>query len=82
MSNKRNRRKPNHRTSYTLYFYKPGKKILIERPEKFGGNLNLTEKELVDIYTAGELHPMDLKNAVSSFLISYLASVREYMENN
>lgn len=66
----------------THFIFTSQEKILIERPEKFGGNLNLTEKELVDIYTDGELHPMDLKNAVSSFLISYLASVREYMENN
>ncbi|BBL61792.1 tyrosine--tRNA ligase [Methanobrevibacter arboriphilus] len=66
----------------THFIFTNQNKIIIERPEKFGGNLKLTEKELVDIYAAGELHPMDLKNAVSSFLISYLASVREYMENN
>ncbi|MCL2116105.1 MAG: tyrosine--tRNA ligase [Methanobrevibacter sp.] len=56
--------------------------ILIERPEKFGGNLNLNETELIDMYVTGELHPADLKNAVSKFMIEYLKPVREYMLNN
>jgi tyrosyl-tRNA synthetase len=54
-------------------------KILIERNEKFGGNLELKENELYDIYSSGDLHPMDLKNAVSKFLIEYLRPVREYL---
>ncbi len=57
-------------------------KILIERPEKFGGNLELSEKEMIDIYVNGELHPVDLKNTVSNYLITYLEPVREYMQNN
>lgn len=57
-------------------------KILIERPEKFGGNLELSEKELIDMYSSGELHPMDLKNGVSKYLIEYLADFRKFMENN
>ncbi|MDR2966896.1 MAG: tyrosine--tRNA ligase [Methanobacteriaceae archaeon] len=56
--------------------------IIIERDEKFGGNLNLSETELIDMYTSGELHPADLKSAVSKFMIEYLKSVREYMLNN
>ncbi|RBQ23082.1 Tyrosine--tRNA ligase [Candidatus Methanobinarius endosymbioticus] len=57
-------------------------KLLIERPEKFGGNLELSEKELIETYSSGELHPMDLKNAIATFLIDYLAKVRDYMTNN
>jgi len=57
-------------------------KILIERDEKFGGNLNLSETELIEVYVSGDLHPVDLKNAVTKFMIGYLKPVREYMLNN
>lgn len=56
--------------------------LLIERPEKFGGNLNLKEEELIKMFEKEELHPMDLKNAISNFLIEYLKPVREFMEND
>ncbi|MDR0911536.1 MAG: tyrosine--tRNA ligase [Methanobrevibacter sp.] len=64
---------------YFVYPY--NEKLLIERPEKFGGNLELTENELEDIYISGELHPMDLKTAVTKYLIEYLKPVREYFNN-
>jgi tyrosyl-tRNA synthetase len=65
------------------YFIFPSQdKILIERCEKFGGNIELTENELCDMYESGELHPLDLKNVVSDFLIEYLRPVREYMSDN
>ncbi len=54
--------------------------ITIERPEKYGGNLNLTYNDLINIYPA-KLHPADLKNAVSKYLIQILEPVREYFEN-
>lgn len=53
--------------------------ILIERPEKFGGDLKLTQNELLDLFSKEELHPLDLKNGVAKFLIEYLAPVREYL---
>jgi tyrosyl-tRNA synthetase len=53
--------------------------ILIERDEKFGGNLSLSETELIDMYVSGDLHPVDLKNTVAKFMIEYLKPVREYM---
>jgi tyrosyl-tRNA synthetase len=56
--------------------------MLIERPEKFGGNLQLNEKQLEIAYTSGELHPMDLKIAVTKYLSEYLKPVREYFESN
>ncbi|MBA3044019.1 tyrosine--tRNA ligase, partial [archaeon] len=55
--------------------------ITIERPEKYGGNLNLTETELLKVYPK-ELHPADLKSAVSKHLIQILEPVREYFEKN
>ncbi|MDR2873523.1 MAG: tyrosine--tRNA ligase [Methanobrevibacter sp.] len=62
------------------YFIFPNQeKILIKRSEKFGGNLELNENELKSMYESGELHPLDLKNGVSEFLIEYLKPVREFM---
>lgn len=64
------------------YIFDTHEKILIERPEKFGGNLELTEEKLIQTYENEDLHPMDLKNTVSKYLIERLAPAREYMENN
>ena len=56
------------------------KKLIIKRPEKFGGNIELDYAELVDIYAQEKLHPLDLKNTVTEYLIDFLKPVREYME--
>lgn len=62
------------------YFVFPGQKtLLIKRSEKFGGNLELSKKELFEMYESGELHPLDLKNAIAKYMIGYLAPIREYM---
>lgn len=64
------------------YIFDEHEKMLVERPEKFGGNLELTEEELHDVYSKEELHPMDLKNTVSKYLIEKFAPAREYMESH
>ena len=64
------------------YIFDNNEKMLIERPEKFGGNLELTEEELIDVFSKEELHPMDLKNTVSKYLIERFAPAREYMETH
>lgn len=56
--------------------------IVIERPGKFGGDLKLNYQELKDIYVEGKLHPLDLKNAVSNYLIKILEPVRDYLDGN
>ena len=62
------------------YFVYPNQEtLLIKRPEKFGGDIELTKEELLDKFSSGDLHPMDLKNGIKDFLIEYLAPVREYM---
>ncbi len=63
------------------FIYDNKKTMLIERPPKFGGNLELTYNELLDAYKDGKLHPLDLKNAVTNNLIEILKPVREYLEN-
>jgi len=57
-------------------------KIKISRPAKFGGNLELDYTELLKVYEKGELHPMDLKNAVIVYLNEMIAPVRKYFETN
>ncbi|WP_042708124.1 tyrosine--tRNA ligase [Methanobrevibacter wolinii] len=64
------------------FVYPYQEKLLIERPEKFGGNLELTKEELIKVYSEGNLHPMDLKNGISNYMIELLRPVREYMEKN
>lgn len=64
------------------FIFTEDENLLIERPEKFGGNLKLTQEELLEMYSNGDLHPMDLKNAVSSRLIEILEPVREYLKSN
>lgn len=57
--------------------------IKIERPEKFGGNLEITGyDELVKIYSEGKLHPMDLKTAVAKYVNELVEPVRKYFEKN
>lgn len=54
--------------------------LLIERSPKFGGNLELNQEQLKDSYQKGELHPLDIKNAVTDKLIEIFKPVREYLK--
>jgi tyrosyl-tRNA synthetase len=63
------------------FIFSQDETLLIERPPKFGGNLELSYNELVDIYTKEELHPLDLKNSVIKRLIEILEPVREYIKS-
>ncbi len=64
---------------YAGYLCMSGKPLKIERPAKFGGDLELADaEELKKIYSEGKLHPMDLKNAVAKELIAVLKPSRDY----
>lgn len=55
-----------------------GEKLVIERPEKFGGNLEYsTYEELEKDFIEKKLHPLDLKNAVAKEINALLAEVRK-----
>ncbi|MDE1855752.1 MAG: tyrosine--tRNA ligase [Candidatus Micrarchaeota archaeon] len=57
--------------------------ITIERPQKFGGNLEAgSYAELVESYKTGKLHPMDLKSFVAAKLEEQIKPAREYFEKN
>lgn len=62
------------------FVYPNQEKLLIKRPEKFGGDIELTHDELIEEFGNGNLHPMDLKTGIKDFLIEFLAPIREYME--
>ena len=62
------------------FVYPNQKTLLIKRPEKFGGDIELTHEQLINDFSNGDLHPMDLKNGIKDFLIEHFAPVREYME--
>lgn len=58
-------------------------KMLIERPEKFGGNVEYNSyDELEKAYQSGDLFPLDLKLALIKYLNTYLEPVRKHFENN
>ena len=58
-------------------------KLLIERPNKWGGNLEFNNyQDLEKAFVKGELHPADLKIAVAREINKLLIPVREHFENN
>ncbi|UCD43901.1 MAG: tyrosine--tRNA ligase [Candidatus Bathyarchaeota archaeon] len=53
----------------------------VERASKYGGDVTFHSfEELAETYEKGELHPLDLKNGVSSAVIKLLEPVAEYFE--
>ena len=54
--------------------------VVIERPEKFGGNLIYTSYyEMENDFVAENVHPMDLKNAAAKYIDKILESVRNVL---
>ena len=64
------------------FIFTVDKTILIERPKKFGGNLELDYNDLLEAYSSNELHPLDLKNSVIKRLIEILEPIREYLKTD
>ena len=55
-----------------------GKDLVIERPEKKGGKIALgSYEEFEKLYTSGEIHPMDLKAALTKALVDMLLPSRD-----
>jgi len=58
-------------------------KVKIERPEKFGGNVEYNSYESLEKdFADGKLHPMDLKTAVGFYVNEMLKPVRDHFEKN
>ena len=67
---------------YVIFPDLKGEKFLIERPEKFGGNLEFNSYyELEKVY-ASDLHPLDLKNAATVYINKILEPVHRYFEKH
>jgi tyrosyl-tRNA synthetase len=63
--------------------FRKQKELMIERPEKFGGNVGFASyPELEKEFISGKLHPMDLKGAVANSLSKILEPSRRYFETN
>ncbi len=60
-----------------LLFSRPGFRLHVERPAKYGGPVTYASyNELERDFTEGRLHPLDLKNAVAEALIQLLEPLR------
>ena len=67
----------------TLLIIPTEKKLLIERDNKFGGDVEITSAaQLENLYSNKVIHPADLKAAVSKYLVAKFARVRNYFEND
>jgi len=57
--------------------------MVIKRSEKFGGDLQLENyPALAAKYRAGDIHPLDLKNAVAEYINAMIEPVRTHFEKN
>jgi tyrosyl-tRNA synthetase len=55
-----------------------GEKFIIERPEKFGGNLEYDNYEKMENdFVSKKLHPLDLKNAIANEINKLLVNFRK-----
>jgi tyrosyl-tRNA synthetase len=65
-----------------LVFYTGSAEFLIERDEKWGGNLNYnTYEDFERDYAEKTVHPMDVKAALTKWLIAKLEPARKYFED-
>jgi len=76
--------KDNPVLEYAKYIvFEKFKKVVIERPDKFGGNIEVNSyDELEKLYVKGEIHPLDLKNSIAKHIDKLLTPVREHFEKN
>ena len=55
--------------------------IVIQRPEKYGGNLDFESYEKLELaYTSGSLHPLDLKNGTAAALYQMVKPLQDTCE--
>jgi tyrosyl-tRNA synthetase len=66
-----------------ILFAQPSFKLVIERPEKYGGTIVVESyEELEKLYREGKIHPLDLKKATAKALNELLDPIRKYFETN
>jgi len=67
---------------YVIFSELKGKSFLIERPEKFGGNLEFESYEELEKAFVKGLHPLDLKNATASYVNKILEPIHSYFKKH
>ncbi|MEM5829610.1 MAG: tyrosine--tRNA ligase [Candidatus Aenigmatarchaeota archaeon] len=69
---------------YTKHIiFRKFKSLKVERPLKYGGTVEFNSySEVEKAFKQGELHPLDLKNAVADCLDQMIKPVREHFEKN
>jgi tyrosyl-tRNA synthetase len=56
--------------------------FLIQRPQKFGGNLEFNNSNELELAYINGIHPLDLKNATISYINKILEPVQDYFNKN
>jgi tyrosyl-tRNA synthetase len=68
---------------FKYIIFKNVKRVEIERPKKFGGNVKyISYKELEKDFVSRKLHPLDLKNSCAKELDKLIKPTRDYFEKN
>lgn len=67
---------------YVIFPDLEGKSFSIERPEKFGGDLQFARYQDLEEAFAQGLHPLDLKNATAQHINTILVPVHAYFEKH
>ncbi len=66
-----------------LIVFEKVKEFVIERSEKFGGNVSFSSYDgLEKAYRKGEIHPVDLKQATAKYIDSFLEPIRKHFREN
>ena len=67
---------------YLIFPELKGNVFIIERPEKYGGNLEFsTYEDLEKKYIQG-LHPLDLKNSTTNYINDIIEPIQSYFDKN
>ena len=67
---------------YVIFPELENKAFLINRPNKFGGNLEFKSYEELEKAYINGLHPLDLKNAAASYINQILEPVQNYFNKH
>jgi tyrosyl-tRNA synthetase len=68
---------------YKYIIFEKFDKIEIKRPEKFGGNIEITSyKVLEELFCEGKIHPLDLKKTAAFYINELIKPVRLHFEKD
>ena len=68
---------------FRYIIFEKNKSITIERPEKFGGNLDIgSYLEFEKLFTEKKIHPMDAKETATRYIEQVVKPVRDAILND